>query len=136
MRRFAFINWFNPLESYLAHNYLKKWSKLEVLDAIGLLDARFPDIQVRELAIKTLSYATQDVIELYTMELCQCLFYESYYLNPLADFLIEKCLSSQILIGNKFYWSCKVAMENPLFKPKLIYKDNCCDCCISCFNNK
>ncbi|MCQ2818302.1 MAG: hypothetical protein MJ252_13630 [archaeon] len=115
------INWFNPLESYLGHLYLKKWSKLEVLDAIGLLDARFPDIQVRELAIKTLNSTTQDVIELYTMELCQCLFYESYLLNPLADFLIQKCLSSQKLIGNKFYWSCKVAMANPLFKPKLVY---------------
>ena len=113
------INWFNPLEAYLGHLYLKRWVKLEPEDAIGLLDARFPDTQVRELAIKTLSNVTDDIIELYMLQLCQCLFYESNYLSPLADFIIEKSLKNKKLIGNKFYWSANVASENFLFRDRL-----------------
>ena len=113
------INWFNPLQSYIAHLYLKKWNKLTPEDAIGLLDSRFPDIQVRELAIKTLYNTSEDIIELYLMQLCQCLFYENYLVSPLADFLIEKSLSNQKLLGNKFYWSAKVGCEHFLFKDRL-----------------
>ena len=113
------INWFNPLQSYIAHLYLKKWNKLTPEDAIGLLDSRFPDIQVRELAIKTLYNTTEDIIELYLMQLCQCLFYENYLVSPLADFLIEKSLSNQKLLGNKFYWNAKVGCEHFLFKDRL-----------------
>ena len=114
------INWFNPLEQYIAHLYLKRWAKLEPEDAIGLLDSRFPDTHVRELAIKTLSETTDDIIELYMLELCQCLFYENYYVSPLADFIIEQCLKNQKLIGNKFYWCSKVASENFMFRDRLI----------------
>ena len=113
------INWFDPVQSYLGHLYLKKWPKLDIEDAIGLLDARFPDVQTRELAIKSLYNAPDDVIELYTLELCQCLFYESYLLNPLADFLIEKSLQNQQLIGNKFFWLAKVASENIMFRGRI-----------------
>ena len=114
------INWFNPLEQYIAHLYLKRWAKLEPEDAIGLLDSRFPDTHVRELAIKTLYQTTDDIIELYMLELCQCLFYESHYTSPLGDFIIEQSLKNQTLIGNKFYWSSKVASENFLFKDRIV----------------
>ena len=113
------INWFNPLERYLAHTYLKKWAKLEPEDALGLLDARFPDTQIRLLAIQTLSEVTDDFIDLYMLELCQCLFYESHYISPLSDFLIERCLKNKKLLGNKFYWCLKVAEENILFKDRI-----------------
>ena len=114
------INWFNPLEQYIAHLYLKRWAKLEPEDAIGLLDSRFPDTHVRELAIKTLSETTDDIIELYMLELCQCLFYENYYTSPLGDFIIEQSLKNQKLIGNKFYWCSKVASENFLFRDRIV----------------
>jgi phosphatidylinositol-4,5-bisphosphate 3-kinase len=113
------INWFNPLERYLAHLYLNRWAELEPEDALGLLDARFPDTQVRLLAIKTLSKATDDFIDLYMLELCQCLFYENHYISPLSDFLIGRCLKNKKLLGNKFYWCLKVAAENYLFKDKI-----------------
>ena len=114
------INWFNPLEQYIAHLYLKRWAKLEPEDAIGLLDSRFPDTHVRELAIKTLYETTDDIIELYMLELCQCLFYENYYTSPLGDFIIEQSLKNQKLIGNKFYWCSKVASENFLFRDRIV----------------
>ena len=94
------INWFNPLERHLAHIYLNRWAELEPEDALGLLDARFPDTQVRLLAIKILSKVTDDFIELYMLELCQCLFYENHYISPLSDFLIGRCLKNKKLLGN------------------------------------
>ena len=113
------INWFNPLERHLAHIYLNRWAELEPEDALGLLDARFPDTQVRLLAIKILSKVTDDFIELYMLELCQCLFYENHYISPLSDFLIGRCLKNKKLLGNKFYWCLKVAEENFLFRDKV-----------------
>ena len=113
------INWFNPLERYLAHLYLNRWVELEPEDALGLLDARFPDTQVRLLAIKTLSKTTDDFIDLYMLELCQCLFYESHYISPLSDFIISRCLKNKKLLGNKFYWCSKVASSNFLFKDRI-----------------
>ena len=113
------IDWFNPLERSLAHLYINRWAKLEPEDALGFLDARFPDTQVRLLAIKTLSKATDDFIDLYMLELCQCLFYENHYISPLSDFLIGRCLKNKKLLGNKFYWCLKVASENFLFKDKI-----------------
>ena len=53
------------------------------------------------------------------LELCQCLFYESHYISPLSDFLIERCLKNKKLLGNKFYWCLKVAEENFLFRDKV-----------------
>ena len=113
------IDWFNPLERYLGHLYLNKWAELEPEDAIGLLDARFPDTKVRLLAVKTLSKATDDFLELYMLELCQCLFYENHYISPLSDFLLGRCLKNKNLLGNKFYWCLIVAGENYLFKDKI-----------------
>ena len=84
------------------------------------MDSRFPDTHVRELAIKTLSETTDDIIELYMLELCQCLFYENYYTSPLGDFIIEQSLKNQKLIGNKFYWNSKVASENFLFRDRIV----------------
>ena len=113
------INWFNPLERYLAHLYLNRWAELEPEDALGFLDSRFPDTQVRLFAIKTLSKTADDFIDLYMLELCQCLFYENHYISPLSDFLISRCLRNKKLLGNKFYWCLKVAAENYLFKDKI-----------------
>jgi hypothetical protein len=51
--------------------------------------------------------------------LCQCLLYENFIINPLADFLIERSLKNPKLIGNYFIWYNKVNMKNPFFEEKL-----------------
>ena len=113
------VNWFNPLNVHEAHLYVENWCMLTPEDAIGVLDARFPDIVVRQKAIESLECQNDDIIETYATQLCQCLFYENHLLNPLADFIIEKCLSNKQLLGNKFYWTILVAMENPMFRNRL-----------------
>jgi len=113
------INWFNPFEVSIAHKYLKKWTKIDGEDALSLLDARFPDTQVREYAINRLRDFPDEMIDNLMLMLCQCLLYETFLINPLSDFLIERSLLNPKLIGNSFIWFNRVNMKNPLFEEKL-----------------
>lgn len=113
------IDWLNPFQVSIAHLYIKKWAKLEVEDAISLLDARFPDTETREFAVSMLRDLPDDLINMYMLQLCQSLLYETFLLNPLSDFLIERSLSNPKLIGISFFWNSRVNMKNPLFAERL-----------------
>ena len=45
--------------------------------------------------------------------------YETFLINPLSDFLIERSLMNPSLIGNDFIWYNRVNMKNPLFEERL-----------------
>ena len=113
------INWCNPYEVSIAHKYLKKWTKIDGEDALSLLDARFPDTRVREYAINRLRDFPDEMIDNLMLMLCQCLLYETFLINPLSDFLIERSLLNPKLIGNAFIWFNRVNMKNPLFEERL-----------------
>ena len=113
------IDWLNPLQVSIAHLYIKKWAKLQVEDAISLLDARFPDTETREFAVTMLRDSPDELINMYMLQLCQCLLYETFIVNPLSDFLIERSLMNPKLIGNAFFWNSRVSMKNPLFLDRL-----------------
>jgi len=113
------INWLNPLHVNMARIYIKKWAKITPEDAVGLLDARFPDTFVREYAISILRECPDDIIDLYMLQLCQCLIYETNLVSPLSDFLLEKSITNPKLIGNSFVWNSIVNIKNRLFQEKL-----------------
>ena len=113
------IDWRNPLEVSMAYTYLKKWEKIDFYDALSLLDGRFPDTKVRKYAIDRLNTFPDSIIEICMPMLCQCLLYENFLINPLADFLIERSLKNQYLIGYEFIWYNRVNMENPFFEERL-----------------
>ena len=111
------IDWLNPLQVSIAHEYIKKWAKLQVEDAISLLDAHFPDTEAREFVVRMLRDLPDELINMYMFQLCQCLFYETFL--SLSDFLIERSLINPKLIGNVFFWNSRVSMKNPLFSDRL-----------------
>ena len=113
------INWFDPLQVNIARTYIKRWAKLDPEDAISLLDARYPDTFVREYAVSILSEMTDDLLNLYMLQMCQSLMYELYHITPLADLLIEKSLKSPSIVGCSFYWNAAVCMRNKLFRERL-----------------
>ena len=113
------IDWRNPLEVSLAYTYLKKWAKIDYYDAVSLLDGRFPDTKVRKYAVDRLNDFPDSILEICLPMLCQCLFYENFLVNPLADFLIERSLKNQRLIGYQFIYYNRVNMKNPLFEERL-----------------
>ena len=59
------------------------------------------------------------IMEICISMLCQCLFYENFLINPLADFLIERSLKNQKLIRYLFIYYNRVNMKNPLFEERL-----------------
>ena len=113
------IDWFDPLHVNLARIYLKKWAKIDPEDAICLLDARFPDTYVREYAVSILKEMTDDLINLYMLQMCQSLLYEPYQVNPLSDFLIEKAIEKPKLVGINFFWNGYVCMKNRIFRERI-----------------
>ena len=113
------IDWRNPFEVSIAHLYLKRWTPIDGEDAVSLLDARFPDTAVREYAVSRLRELPDEMISAYMLILCQCLLYETFLVNPLADFLIERSLMNPKLLGNSFLWNSRINMKNPLFYERL-----------------
>ena len=113
------INWFDPLQVNIAKLYITKWKKITLIDAVSLLDARFPCSFVREYAISVISEYTDDLIQVYMLQLCQCLMYELYHNSPLANFIIQRSLKSPKLIGSSFFWNSIVGSQNKLFKQRL-----------------
>ena len=113
------IDWKNPFEVSIAHLYLNKWTPINGEDAVSLLDARFPDIKIREYSINRLREVPDETISCYMLILCQCLIYENFIINPLSDFLIERSLLNPKLIGSSFIWNNRINRANPLFSERL-----------------
>ena len=112
------INWFDPIQANIAKTYIKKWARIEPIDAIGLLDARFLDNNVREYALDIIKECTDDVKNLYILQILYALMYDPYYESSLTDFIIEnsiKCPS----FGFKFIVMSKILRDHPIFTEKL-----------------
>jgi len=112
------INWFDPVQADLAKTYLKKWAKLDLLDAIGLLDSRFPNIHVREYALSIINESTDDLKDLYMLQIIYALMYEPCYESYLTDFIIENSLKRSYF-ASKFIILSKILKDHPFFTEKI-----------------
>ena len=59
------------------------------------------------------------MISAFMLMLCQSLIYETFLINPLSDFLIERSLLNPKLIGNSFLWNSRINKKNPIFAERL-----------------
>ena len=94
------------------HKLLSKWEPLLPLDALELLDYRFPDAKVREYAVKCLAKFEDADLQTYLLQLVQVLKYEPHHDSALARFLIRRGLRSQ-RVGHTFFWYLKGEMHVP-----------------------
>jgi len=86
---------------------LKNWADMPPEDAIQLLDAKFPDENVRSYAVKRISLLSDDELALYMLQFTQALMYEEYHCSPLSEMLIERSLKNPYVVGAAFYWGLK-----------------------------
>ncbi|XP_070490549.1 phosphatidylinositol 4-phosphate 3-kinase C2 domain-containing subunit beta isoform X2 [Chironomus tepperi] len=85
------------------HALVKEWSPLTPLEAIELLLPKFPDLFVREQAVKWISKMDEDELVDFLPQLLQALKFDCYESSPLACFLLGRSLDSP-RVAHFLYW--------------------------------
>ncbi len=96
---------------------LNIWSPLSPRIAMELLKAGFPDIFVREHAVKYLSSIKENELCDYLPQLVQGLKYESYHKSALAMFLIKSALKSP-RVAHYLFWHLKYYIADAQFSQR------------------
>jgi phosphatidylinositol-4-phosphate 3-kinase len=74
------------------HGLIDNWTPLKPLEAIELLLPNFPDLYVREQAVKWISRMNEDELADYLPQLLQALKFDCYEASPLSCFLLGRSL--------------------------------------------
>jgi phosphatidylinositol-4,5-bisphosphate 3-kinase len=82
------------------------------VEALELLDSKFPDQRVRAFAVRCLAPLHDDELSDYLLQLVQVLKYEPYHDSDLARFLLQRALRSR-RIGKSFFWYLRGEMHVP-----------------------
>ena len=64
---------------------------------------RYPDFELRKLAVESLKFLKNEELVLYLPQLLQALKYEHLNNSPLAKMLLE-CASKNIRFAHRLYW--------------------------------
>jgi phosphatidylinositol-4,5-bisphosphate 3-kinase len=94
------VNWFNPEHRMECYRLLAAWGKPSSPHlAIELLDVKYPIYTVREYAVNVLRGMSDEDLQLYLPQLCQCVKFEPHHDSPLTRFLIERALKNPFGVG-------------------------------------
>lgn len=85
------------------HSLLHAWTPLEPLQAMELLLPRYPDLEVRKVAVKWFSKISNDLLADFLPQLLQALKHDTYEASPLARFLLCRALESP-RVAHHLYW--------------------------------
>uniref|UniRef100_A0A6B2KWV1 Phosphatidylinositol 3-kinase n=1 Tax=Arcella intermedia TaxID=1963864 RepID=A0A6B2KWV1_9EUKA len=95
------------------HRVLKDWEESSnPIDALPLLDSKYPDARVRSFAVSQLKKITNVEIEDYLLQLVQALKHEPYHNNLLTRFLLKRAIGSKRM-GHYLYWFLKCELLQP-----------------------
>jgi len=90
---------------------MNSWCEISSLVyLIPLLDAGFQDHHIRKFAVDRLKRFSHGHIQMYLLQLTQCLKFEPYHNGPLAQFLLNLSIQHPNQIGHYFYWNLKNEM--------------------------
>jgi phosphatidylinositol 3-kinase len=114
------VNWQDQSESRQAVEILKKWTEIDVDDALELLGPTFDNSHVRAYAVERLRKSDDDELLLYLLQLVQALKFE--HISPdstkdavkdssLALFLISRA-TANFMLGNYFHWYLMVECDD------------------------
>ncbi|KPA77138.1 putative phosphatidylinositol 3-kinase 2 [Leptomonas pyrrhocoris] len=109
---FSAVDWLKPFDVYEAHCLLHRWCPLPAFDALELLDARYADSVVRELAIESVGNMSDYELRGCILQLVQVLKYEPYHYSALARFLLRRSLRSNHIIGHYVFWYLSAEVKN------------------------
>uniref|UniRef100_A0A8C0AUL4 Phosphatidylinositol 4-phosphate 3-kinase C2 domain-containing subunit alpha n=1 Tax=Buteo japonicus TaxID=224669 RepID=A0A8C0AUL4_9AVES len=96
------------------YSLLQQWPPLSPLAALELLDSKFADQEVRNIAVNWIETLSDDELTDFLPQFVQALKYETYLDSALVRFLLARALGS-IRIAHYLYWLLKDTLYDPKF---------------------
>lgn len=94
------------------HSLLHHWPLLPPVTALELLDSKFADTEVRNVAVSWIEKSSDDELADYLPQLVQALKFECHLKNALVMFLLSRA-QGNINIAHYLYWLLKDAVQDP-----------------------
>lgn len=108
------VNWKDRSSVFEFYTMLKKWptDELTLATILQLFNCQYPDTRVRTLAVWCLDkQITDQLLELFLLQLVQALKFECYVHNELSRYLLYKALLNKS-IGHTFFWLLRSELQN------------------------
>ncbi|XP_064193019.1 phosphatidylinositol 4-phosphate 3-kinase C2 domain-containing subunit alpha [Anguilla rostrata] len=96
------------------HALLHHWPPLSPVSALELLDSKFADTEVRNMAVTWIEGSSDDELADYLPQLVQALKFECHLKNALVMFLLSRA-QGNINIAHHLYWLLRDAVQDPCF---------------------
>ncbi|XP_032763208.1 phosphatidylinositol 4-phosphate 3-kinase C2 domain-containing subunit gamma isoform X1 [Rattus rattus] len=97
------------------HAVLRRWTFSHPLEALGLLTSRFPDQDIREVAVQQLDNLLTDELLDCLPQLVQAVKFEWSLKSPLVELLLHRSLQS-IRVAHRLFWLLRDAQGEDYFK--------------------
>uniref|UniRef100_A0AAQ4R0F5 Phosphatidylinositol 4-phosphate 3-kinase C2 domain-containing subunit alpha n=1 Tax=Gasterosteus aculeatus aculeatus TaxID=481459 RepID=A0AAQ4R0F5_GASAC len=94
------------------HSLLHHWPPLPPVTALELLESKFADTEVRNVAVSWIEKSSDDELTDYLPQLVQALKFECHLKNGLVMFLLSRA-QGNINIAHYLYWLLKDAVQDP-----------------------
>uniref|UniRef100_A0A671YFC5 Phosphatidylinositol 4-phosphate 3-kinase C2 domain-containing subunit alpha n=1 Tax=Sparus aurata TaxID=8175 RepID=A0A671YFC5_SPAAU len=94
------------------HSLLHHWPPLPPVTALEMLDSKFADTEVRNVAVGWIEKSSDDELADYLPQLVQALKFECHLKNALVMFLLSRA-QGNINIAHYLYWLLKDAVQDP-----------------------
>lgn len=108
------VDWSRPILVSEARKMLQSWSRMPPTEGLLLLDAEFPDEEVRLYGIRMIARMADDELTMYMQQLVQALQFETHHLSYLSELLLERALKNPFEVGHELFWALRAQLH---FKP-------------------
>ena len=105
------VDWFNEDQVSEAHRLLYYWEIPTYVQALQILDQKYPDPRVRAYAVQLLGSLSDDELHSFLLQLVQLIKFEPFVDGALVRFLLRRALGNPELIGHTFFWYLKAEMH-------------------------
>lgn len=105
------VNWFDPDAVREAYRLLYLWEIPEYVQALQILDQRYPEPKVRAFAVQLLGALTDEELLGYMLQLTQLIKFEPFHDSALVRFLLRRALGNPEKIGHTFFWYLRAEMH-------------------------
>ena len=105
------VDWRDPEQRSEAYDYMELWAidsaSHQLEDMLELLSYEFMDTYIREFCVMRISQMHDNDLQVFLLQLVQCLKYELHHNNALIRLLMRRALNNPYQIGHFLFWHLK-----------------------------